>query len=109
MQFIRDDRPWGYFLKFPNNVKILAVKPGGSLSLQYHHHRDEYWYVLEGDAYVTLGKEELVLTKGQEIIIPQKTIHRLQAKESEVHVLEICSGIVDERDIVRLDDKYGRI
>lgn len=108
MQHIRDDRPWGYFLQFPNNSKILVVYPGQSLSLQLHYHRDEYWYVLKGNAYVTLGESEFVLPEGGEIVIPRETIHRLRAETDEVRILEIPSGIFDEQDIVRFEDRYGR-
>lgn len=109
MKVIRDDRPWGHFLLFPNNCKILVVKPGQSLSLQLHHQRDEYWYVLKGQAFVTLGETNQILQEGDDIFIPREIKHRLRAVENEVHIYEIPYGIFDEEDIVRFEDIYGRV
>ena len=59
-------RPWGGFRRYTHNqlstVKIITVKPGEILSLQYHHHRDELWVALDEGLRVTLGDRRIVRT-----------------------------------------------
>ena len=111
---IKVDKPWGRFEQYthnlPSTVKIITVAPGGTLSRQYHDHRDELWVILDRGAQVQLGEEVLEPEAGEKIFIPRGTVHRLStAGESEVRILEISFGEFDEEDIVRLDDVYGRV
>ncbi|MEA2715029.1 MAG: mannose-6-phosphate isomerase [Candidatus Parcubacteria bacterium] len=113
----REQRPWGEELwitnEKPSMVKVLVVKPGEALSLQYHHHRDEYWHVLSGDGSAVIGEKEFPLAAGDDHFIPRETRHRLlggtKAGARPLNILELSFGDVDEKDIVRLEDKYGRI
>lgn len=106
-------RPWGEFRQFTDNepvtVKIILVKKGESISLQYHAHRIEFWKVLSGAPVVTIGGEIQTAVVGEEFTIAARVSHRIEAIDSDVELLEIARGIFDENDIVRLDDKYGRI
>jgi mannose-6-phosphate isomerase len=111
---IKVDKPWGRFEQYthnlPSTVKIITVAPGGTLSRQYHHRRDELWVILDKGARVQLGEEVLEPETGEKIFIPRGTVHRLSAAgEREVRILEISFGEFDEEDIVRLDDVYGRV
>ena len=111
---IRVDKPWGRFEQYthnlPSTVKIITVAPGGTLSRQYHHHRDELWVVLDPGARVELDGETLSPGPGEKLYIPRDTVHRLSAEgEEPVRVLEISFGEFDEGDIVRLEDVYGRV
>ena len=106
---IKVDKPWGRFEQYthnlPSTVKIITVAPGGTLSRQYHHRRDELWVILDNGAQVQLGEKVLEPETGEKIFIPRGTVHRLStAGESEVRILEISFGEFDEEDIVRLDD-----
>lgn len=110
---IKVDKPWGKFEQYthnlPSTVKIITVAPGGTLSRQYHHHRDELWVVLDAGAQVELDDEVLSPEPGEKLYIPRETIHRLSAEGgSPVRVLEVSFGEFDEEDIVRLEDVYGR-
>jgi mannose-6-phosphate isomerase len=106
-----DERPWGNFKQFTFNeistVKVISVKPHQKLSLQYHFKRDEMWYFIT-DGYMILGDKELKKKKGEVEFIPKKVNHRLFSCDKEVQVLEISFGEFDEKDIVRLEDSYGR-
>lgn len=106
------DKPWGKFEQFAFNevctVKILSVNPGEQLSLQYHHHRDEFWRVITGQGEIVLGDKTLPAKTGDEFFIPRETKHRIQTADSAMQVLEISFGKFDEEDIVRLEDKYKR-
>jgi mannose-6-phosphate isomerase-like protein (cupin superfamily) len=108
----RESRPWGEFVEFTKNtsstVKIITVKPGEALSLQHHAHRDEFWHVLSGDGFVTVGADRMSAKVGDEYFAPRGTNHRMEGGAEPLSILEISFGQFDEDDIVRLDDKYGR-
>ncbi len=107
------EKPWGRFEQYthnlPSTVKVITVAPGGILSRQYHHKRDELWVVLDLGACVELDGKVLHPEVGDKLFIPRETVHRLSSVgEGETRVLEISFGEFDEDDIVRLDDVYGR-
>ena len=107
-------RPWGSFRSIHRGdrvqVKHILVKPGGRLSLQYHNHRAEHWVVVRGTATVTRGTETLILAENQSTYIPPLMPHRLENLGDEpLHLIEVQTGsYLEEDDIVRLDDTYGR-
>ena len=109
-----DNRPWGRWevLESADNycVKKIKVIPGGILSLQLHHHRSEHWIIVEGEAVVTLGDEILTKLANEAVYIPAETKHRIQNKpDKDMVFVEVQTGEnLDENDIVRLEDKYGR-
>lgn len=108
-------RPWGYYTVIQEGdgflTKCIMVNPKGKLSLQLHHHRSEHWVVLEGKAFVIKGKEEHVLLPGEHIDLAIEEVHSLQNPYDEpVKILEVQRGdILDENDIERLEDIYGRV
>jgi mannose-6-phosphate isomerase len=107
------EKPWGNFEQFTHNalstVKIITVDPGGTLSLQYHHRRDELWVIIDSGAQIELGDRVIQPESGERVLIPRGTTHRLSAMgDSAVRVLEISFGEFDEDDIVRVEDVYGR-
>ncbi len=108
------NRPWGSYRSIHNGervqVKHIVVKPGGRLSLQFHHHRAEHWVVVSGVATVTRGDEVLTLEPDQSTYIPLGMHHRLENKgDVAVHLIEVqTGGYLGEDDIVRLEDSYGR-
>ena len=109
-----DSRPWGKFRSFPykqaKNIKIITVNPGQTLSLQYHHHRSEFWVVLDKGLEVTVGERVWQPEQDEEIFVPRKSPHRLRCPgPKKARVMEIRMGDSDESDIVRLEDEYGRV
>ena len=108
-------RPWGAFESIDSGpgfqVKRLTIAPGSEISLQYHHHRAEHWVVVRGRATVTKGKDVLVLGESESIYIPVGTIHKLANEQDEVlEIIEVQTGsYLGEDDIVRLEDRYGRL
>jgi len=105
-------RPWGEFKQFVLNkkctVKILFLKPNQELSLQKHRKRDEEWYFLT-PGYIQIGDKKRKVKKGERIWIADKTKHRAFAKAKKVEILEISHGKFEEKDEIRLEDKYGRV
>jgi len=107
-------RPWGTYTVLEEGprfkIKRIVVKPGASLSLQYHHRRSEHWVVVSGNARIVNGTHEILLAADQSSYIPAGTPHRL-ANPGEVDcvMIEVQSGdYLGEDDIVRLEDTYGR-
>jgi len=104
-------RPWGVFEQFALNekctVKILRVKPNGVLSLQKHKKRREEWVFLT-DGWVQIGSVKRKVKKGERVVVKKGVAHRIFSKGGKVEVLEISFGNFDEKDEVRLEDKYGR-
>jgi len=111
---VKVEKPWGRFEQYTHNllstVKIITVDPGGTLSRQYHYHRDELWVVLDPGARVELGDKVFSPAPGEKLYIPRETVHRLACDgERPVRILEVSFGEFDEEDIVRLEDVYGRV
>lgn len=106
------EKPWGNFEQFTENelvtVKILTVKPHESLSLQYHHKREEFWKVLSGRGEIRIEDSVFAAKEGDEYFIGRGQKHRLRAEKEKIKILEISFGDFDETDIVRLEDKYQR-
>lgn len=107
-------RPWGSYETLAEDsgfkVKRIIVKPGGSLSLQFHEHRSEHWVVVSGEACVQKSDSQHILQENQSLHIPAGTPHRLSNKnDMPLTLIEIQCGIyLGEDDIVRLEDIYGR-
>ena len=107
-------RPWGHYATLKEEegykVKRISVRPGESLSLQYHHQRSEHWIVVQGLALVQIGDREMRTEAGQHRYVPAKEKHRLSnIGTEELVVMEVqCGHYLGEDDIVRLADTYGR-
>lgn len=108
-----EDRPWGFFdnLLEENNMKVkrLYVKPGQKLSYQYHNKRDELWTVIKGNGTLVLDDKDIPLTLWSVNEIKKLQKHRLIAGDDGIEIIEVQTGdYLEEDDIVRLDDDYGR-
>ena len=108
-------RPWGKYDSIDNGdryqVKRITVKPGAKLSVQMHHHRAEHWIVVSGRAKVTNGGKTFFLSENESTYIPVGVIHSLENPEkTNLELIEVQSGsYLGEDDIVRFEDKYGRL
>ncbi len=107
-------RPWGIYetieLGSRYRVKHITVKPGQKLSVQMHYHRAEHWIIVSGTAKVLNGDKEIILTENQSTFIPLGTIHAIENPgKVPLEFIEVQSGsYLEEDDIVRFEDKYGR-
>lgn len=104
-------RPWGSFKQFSLNkkstVKIISIKPYEELSLQKHKHRREMWYFLT-PGKIQIGEKKFNVKKEEIVNIPINVSHRIFAGKNNVDFLEISFGKFDEKDEIRMEDKYGR-
>lgn len=107
-------RPWGTYTVIEEGagfkIKRIMVKPHASLSLQMHAHRSEHWIVVSGRAAIVNGEVELQLPPNHSTYIPAGNKHRLSNPLDEpLIIIEIqTGGYLEEDDIVRFDDVYGR-
>lgn len=108
-----EKRPWGeehlLSLNKISTVKILIINAKQRFSLQYHNNREEFWELLDNSARITLGRKTFIARKGDTFLIKRKQLHRIQALGKQVKVLEVSFGKFREKDIVRIEDDYGRI
>jgi mannose-6-phosphate isomerase len=111
----RVEKPWGWELIWAEAEayvgKILFVRAGQSLSLQFHNVKDESWYVQEGRAELELGEagqgilNTEVIGPGACFRFRPGTVHRVTALE-DTTIVEVSTPHLD--DVVRLEDRYGR-
>lgn len=109
------EKPWGHELIWALTEdycgKVLFVKAGAALSLQFHNEKDESWLVQSGRARLELGEagqkvlHEEVISPGTAFRYRPGTVHRVTAIE-DTTILEVSTPQLD--DVVRLEDRYGR-
>lgn len=111
----RVEKPWGYELIWAHTNayvgKMLHIKAGHQLSLQYHNKKDETILVHSGKMKFLFGNsvddlQEVILTPGDAHHIPPLAIHRMIAVE-DCDVFEVSTP--ELQDVVRLEDSYGRV
>jgi mannose-1-phosphate guanylyltransferase/mannose-6-phosphate isomerase len=108
-------RPWGWYDSVEEDdgfkVKRIHVHPKATLSLQKHQHRAEHWVVVRGTAEVTIGDSVQILTENHATFITLGAVHRLaNPGDGPLEIIEVQLGsYLGEDDIVRLQDKYGRL
>jgi len=108
------EKPWGKEIWFAHMAgyagKILEIKAGKRLSLQYHEKKAETQYLLSGVIKMTIGKDKnnlknIILKAGDKIDIHPYTIHRIEGIEDS-KILEVSTDQL--QDVVRLEDDYNR-
>lgn len=108
-------RPWGKYDSIDfgqrDQVKRITVKPGEKLSIQKHFHRSEHWIVVSGTASVLNGDKTIIVTENESTYIPLGQIHALENPgKIPLEMIEVQTGsYLGEDDIIRFDDKYGRV
>lgn len=111
----RVDKPWGYELRWAITDrylgKLIHVNRGQSLSLQYHHRKDETIFVAVGllDLLLESADGQLEthrLTPGMSARVLPGRRHRFIAVQ-DTDLIEASSPEID--DVVRLEDRYGRV
>lgn len=108
-------RPWGSYTVLGEGpgykMKKIIVNQGAQISLQLHYHRSEHWIVTSGTAQVTLGDEIKMVHENESVFIPMTTKHRLENPgRIPLEIIEVQNGkYLEEDDIVRFDDVYGRV
>ena len=113
MESTRVDKPWGFELRFVRTDryagKLLSIRAGSQLSLQYHERKDEAFYVQDGTLELVLGRGDRQtverLAAGESRRIPPGTVHRFRAV-TDCLLFEVSTPELE--DVVRLEDDFGR-
>lgn len=112
---VQDYRPWGNYKvleeeKDSFKIKRITVNQGKKSSYQLHHHRSEHWIVVKGIAKVTIDDEVKFVRSGESIFMKAGQKHRLENPgKLPLEIIEVQMGdYLEEDDIIRLDDSYGR-
>jgi len=109
------EKPWGSYTVLETGqgfkIKRIILKPKSRLSLQLHRKRSEHWVVVEGTAKVTRENETYLVQKGKSTFIPINAKHRVENPgEGLLQIIEVQNGTyLEEDDIERFEDDYGRI
>ena len=105
-------KPWGKYVILEKKrdywIKKLFVRQGEKLSLQSHKGRFEIWVVLSGRIEVIKGNSHFFLKEGEFVKINKREKHRITGFENS-WILEMAFGQMQENDIIRFKDDYGRI
>jgi mannose-1-phosphate guanylyltransferase len=107
-------KPWGSYLVMyaskKYKLKLLKIKPSQSISLQYHKKRNENWIILKGRGLVEISNKSNIVEMGNQVSIPSGVSHRIRnIDKNDLVIYEIQTGMsFDEKDIIRIEDKYGR-
>jgi len=110
----RVEKPWGYELIWASTEKycgkVLLVRAGEELSLQFHKEKDETLYVYSGRAEFEIGEpgrqtDIEVVGPGRAFRLVPGTVHRIRALD-DTTLLEVSTPQLE--DVVRLEDRYGR-
>jgi mannose-1-phosphate guanylyltransferase len=107
-------RPWGSFTLLENGprykIKKLEIKPGASLSLQLHYHRNEHWIIVNGTAEIEIDNKMNILTSNETIYVKAGMKHRLSNRGIiNLVIIEVQTGdYFGEDDIIRFEDNYNR-
>jgi len=109
------EKPWGHEVIWAHTPlyvgKILHIKAGQALSVQYHEQKDETIFLLSGEMIYRVGNsadaelKEISLTAGESFRNEPGTVHQMEAV-TDCDVLEASTPHLD--DVVRLKDRYGR-
>lgn len=108
-------RPWGSYTILEESgrykLKRLTVQPGKQLSYQMHYHRSEHWVVVQGTAEIVCDGKTQIVRNGASIFIEIGQKHRLRNPgRIPLEVIEVQSGdYLEEDDIVRFEDDFGRL
>jgi mannose-6-phosphate isomerase len=114
MGITRVEKPWGYELHWAKTDryvgKVLHVKAGHALSLQYHNVKDETIYLYSGRMIFEIERDGALtrqeMLPGEAVHVTPKTVHRMTAV-ADCDIFEVSTPELD--DVVRLEDRYGRI
>ena len=107
-------KPWGHETIWAHNSlyvgKVLHIKAGQALSVQYHNQKDETIHLLRGEMIYRVGEQggelrDIGLKAGESYRNEPGTVHQMEAV-TDCDVLEASTPHLD--DVVRISDRYGR-
>ena len=111
------NKPWGYEIIWANSDriagKVLYIREGHRLSLQYHKKKEEAIYVMSGVLTLTTinpqtgDLAETMLQAGSSHHVFPGDIHRFEARNGDVTLVEVSTP--ELTDVIRIEDDYKRV
>ena len=106
-------KPWGQYTDIYRSssvvFKSISISPGEEISHQYHHDRDEFWYISSGHGVLIIDDDQREALAGDCVIIRKEVKHQIKNTGNlTLTFFEMQCGDCSEEDIVRLTDKYDR-
>ena len=113
VEVTRVEKPWGYELIWAKTAryvgKVIHVRAGHALSLQYHNRKEETLLLWSGRLEFELRENDRVrrweMAPGDRVHVNPGVLHRMTAIE-DCDVFEVSTPELD--DVVRIEDRYGR-
>jgi len=108
-------RPWGKYINLFSGkgflIKELIINSKSSISLQKHRYRTEHWMITSGRPKITINKRKFFKNVNDSVLVPRGAIHRIENPfKKTVKIMEVQTGpILQETDIIRYKDIYGRV
>ena len=107
-------RPWGWYEELDSGpgykLKRLLIRQGQRLSLQRHQHRSENRTVAQGSGELFCNGQWSKVSAGDTMHIPKEAVHRAFGGYEDLLIIEVQHGeILEESDIERLEDDFGRV
>ena len=106
-------KPWGQYIDIYRSdtvvFKKIDISPGEEISYQYHHDRDEFWYISSGHGVLIIDDDQREVLAGDCVIIRKEVKHQIKNTGNlALTFFEMQCGHCEEDDIVRISDKYER-
>ena len=107
------DKPWGNVYDWFSGehfiVSQFTLREGARTSLHLHENQSHFWFVESGNGELMIEETTFLIGPGDSIYIDTEQIHRLSAMVGDMVIFEVTSGLIDENDVVRFEDDYGRV
>jgi len=107
------DKPWGKVYDWFSGehfiVSQFTLREGARTSLHLHENQSHFWFVESGNGELMIEETTFLIGPGDSIYIDTEQIHRLSAMFCDMVIFEVTSGLIDENDVVRFEDDYGRV
>ena len=107
------EKPWGQYLDIYRAASVvfkkIDISPGEEISYQYHHGRDEFWYISSGHGVLIIDDDHRDVFAGDAVLIRKAVKHQIKnIGKLTLTIFEMQCGNCGEDDIVRIEDKYDR-
>jgi mannose-6-phosphate isomerase-like protein (cupin superfamily) len=107
------EKPWGDYNEWFRGEHFVMtqfrLREGCRTSLHLHENQSHFWFVESGNGELMIEDVVYLVGPGDSVYIDTEQIHRLSAMVGDMVVFEVTSGLIDDDDVVRFEDDYGRV
>ena len=89
-------------------VGQFIVLEGRRTSMHLHENQTHFWFVEAGNGELMIDETMFLVGPGDSIHVDREQVHRLSASIGNMQIFYVTSGLIDEDDVVRFEDDYGR-